>query len=147
MNTLKYSLRGKGWPDIYPLLTLTKYTKKPKLQIQQYPVQGEKGELVWQWGKVEDGVLIKPPAWFLERTQGWIPRGHSYSPWCAPTSWSGLSPRRAEVKEQQGRQEAREWVSSTGEGGGNIHKLKRFRGQDSWKTPKSHTLLAVIKKI
>lgn len=42
--------------------------------------------------------MIKPPAWFLEPTQGWIPRGHSYSPWCAPTSWSGLSPRCAQVK-------------------------------------------------
>ena len=42
---------------------------------------------------MEDGAFIKPPAWFLEQTQGWIPRGHSYSPWCVPTSWSGLSPR------------------------------------------------------
>lgn len=47
---------------------------------------------------MEDGVFNKPPAQFLERTQGWIPRGRSYSPWCAPTSWSGLSPRRAKVK-------------------------------------------------
>lgn len=127
--------------------TLTKYIKKPKLQIQQYPVWGEKGKLVFQWGKVEGGVFIKPPAWFLERTQGWIPRGHSYSPWCAPRSWSGLSPRCAKVKgHKAGRKQGNEQAAQGKEEGSNIDKLKRFRGQDSWKMPKNQTWLAVSKR-
>lgn len=56
-----------------------------------------------------DGSFIKPPAWFLEQTQGWIPRGHSYSPWSEPTSWSGLSPMGdARVKRHKARQETNE---------------------------------------
>lgn len=75
---------------------------------------------------MEDGVFNKPPAQFLERTQDWIPRGRSYSPWCAPTSWSGLSPRRAKVKGRKAGGRQREQASSTGgkEEGRNIDTLK-----------------------
>lgn len=99
-----------------------------------------------QCSKVEDAVFIKPPAWFLERTQGWIPRGHSYSPWCAPTSWSGLSPRRAKVKGRKaGKKKRNERAARGKEEGRNIDRLKRFRGQDFWKMPKDQKRFAVSK--
>lgn len=95
---------------------------------------------------MEDGAFIKPPAWFLERTQGWIPRGHSYSPWCAPTSWSGLSPRRAKVKRHKaGRKQGNERAARGKEEGRNNDRLKRFRGQDCWKMPRDQKRLAVSK--
>lgn len=90
---------------------------------------------------MEDGGIHKPPAWFLARTQGWIPRGHSYSPWCAPTSWSGLSPRGAEVKgHKAGRKQGNERAArgkEEEEEGRNNDKLKRFKGQDCWKMPRA----------
>lgn len=77
---------------------------------------------------MKDGAFIKPPAWFLEQNQGWIPRGHSYSPWCAPTSWSGLSPRGAKVKghKASGRQ-GNERAAQGKEEGRNNDRLQRFK--------------------
>lgn len=120
---------------INKFFTVHKWTKTPNIPASH---RGVKGELFFlQCSKVEDGVFNKPPAWFLERTRGWIPRGHSYSPWCAPTSWSGLSPRRAKVKGRKaGGKQGNKRAARGKEEGRNIDTLKSLRGQDCWKMPK-----------
>lgn len=78
---------------------------------------------------MEYGAFIKPPAWFLGRTQGWIPREHSYSPWCAPTSWSGLSPRGAEVKGHKAGREGGKEISEQHGGRGRRREgiMRRYK--------------------
>lgn len=109
---------------------LTKHTNKPKLQIFQNSFSVSRVVAVVRQSGGQG--IHKPPAWFLERTRGWIPREH-YSPWCAPTSWSGLSPRRAKVKGHEAGRRQGNKRAARGKEGRNNDKLKWFIVHECWK--------------